>query len=91
MAELADVTRVSASRLSHAIARLEERGWVRRQECPTDRRGQLAVLTDEGFAKLEATAPGHVEAVRTALFDSLDADQIRNLGEISETLARHLA
>jgi DNA-binding MarR family transcriptional regulator len=91
MAELADVTRVSASRLSHAIARLEERGWVRRQECPTDRRGQLAVLTDEGLAKLEATAPGHVEAVRTALFDSLDADQIRNLGEISETLARHLA
>jgi DNA-binding MarR family transcriptional regulator len=91
MAELADVTRVSASRLSHAIARLEERGWVRRQECPTDRRGQLAVLTDEGFAKLEATAPGHVEAVRTALFDSLDADQIRNLGDISETLARHLA
>jgi DNA-binding MarR family transcriptional regulator len=91
MAELAEVTRVSASRLSHAIARLEERGWVRRQECPTDRRGQLAVLTDEGFAKLTAAAPGHVEAVRTALFDSLDADQISNLGEISEILARHLA
>jgi DNA-binding MarR family transcriptional regulator len=91
MAELADATRVSASRLSHAIARLEERGWVRRQECPTDRRGQLAVLTDEGFAKLTTAAPGHVEAVRTALFDSLDADQIRNLGEISEILARHLA
>jgi DNA-binding MarR family transcriptional regulator len=91
MAELADATRVSASRLSHAIARLEERGWVRRQECPTDRRGQLAVLTGEGFAVLAAAAPGHVEAVRTALFDSLDADQIRNLGEISEILARHLA
>jgi DNA-binding MarR family transcriptional regulator len=91
MAELADATRVSASRLSHAIARLEERGWVRRQECPTDRRGQLAVLTGEGFAKLTTAAPGHVEAVRTALFDSLDADQIRNLGEISEILARHLA
>jgi DNA-binding MarR family transcriptional regulator len=91
MAELADATRVSASRLSHAIARLEERGWVRRQECPTDRRGQLAVLTDEGFAKLTTAAPGHVEAVRSALFDSLDAEQIRNLGEISEILARHLA
>jgi DNA-binding MarR family transcriptional regulator len=91
MAELADLTRVSASRLSHAIARLEERGWVRRQECPTDRRGQLAVLTDEGFATLTAAAPGHVEAVRTALFDSLDADQIRDLGEISEILARRLA
>ncbi|WP_141959690.1 MarR family winged helix-turn-helix transcriptional regulator [Actinoallomurus bryophytorum] len=91
MAELAEATRVSASRLSHAIARLEERGWVCRQECPTDRRGQLAVLTDEGFATLAAAAPGHVEAVRTALFDSLDADQIRDLGEISEILARHLA
>ena len=90
MAELADLTRVSASRLSHAIARLEERGWVRRQECPTDRRGQLAVLTDEGFATLTAAAPGHVEAVRTALFDALDADQIRDLGEISEILARRL-
>jgi DNA-binding MarR family transcriptional regulator len=91
MAELADATRVSASRLSHAIARLEERGWVRRQECPTDRRGQIAVLTDEGFAVLEAAAPGHVEAVRAALFDALDADQIRHLGEISEILARRLA
>jgi DNA-binding MarR family transcriptional regulator len=91
MAELADATRVSASRLSHAIARLEERGWVRREECPTDRRGQLAVLTDEGFATLAAAAPGHVEAVRAALFDSLDAEQIRHLGEISKILARRLA
>ncbi len=90
MAELADATRVSASRLSHAIARLEERGWVRRQDCPTDRRGQVAVLTDEGFAVLAAAAPGHVEAVRRALFDALDADQIDKLGEISEILAARL-
>ncbi|MGH3379231.1 MAG: MarR family winged helix-turn-helix transcriptional regulator [Actinoallomurus sp.] len=90
MAELADATRMSASRLSHAIARLEERGWVRRQDCPTDRRGQVAVLTDDGFAALAAAAPGHVEAVRDALFDTLDAEQIRHLGEISETLARRL-
>lgn len=91
MAELAEATRVSASRLSHAIARLEERGWVRREDCPTDRRGQVAVLTDEGFAALAEAAPGHVEAVRRALFDALDAEQIRHLGEISEILARRLA
>lgn len=91
MAELAEATRVSASRLSHAIARLEERGWVRREDCPTDRRGQIAVLTDEGFAALAEAAPGHVEAVRRALFDALDAEQIRHLGEISEILARRLA
>jgi DNA-binding MarR family transcriptional regulator len=90
MAELADATRVSASRLSHAIARLEERGWVRREDCPTDRRGQIAVLTDEGFAVLAAAAPGHVEAVRQALFDALDAEQTKKLGEISEILAARL-
>jgi DNA-binding MarR family transcriptional regulator len=91
MAELAEATRVSASRLSHAIARLEERGWVRRQDCPTDRRGQIAVLTDEGFTALEAAAPGHVETVRSVIFDTLDDDQARRLGEISEALARRLA
>jgi DNA-binding MarR family transcriptional regulator len=90
MAELADATRMSASRLSHAIARLEERGWVCRENCPTDRRGQIAVLTDDGFAALEAAAPGHVETVRSVIFDTLDEDQVRRLGEISEILARRL-
>jgi DNA-binding MarR family transcriptional regulator len=90
MIVLADELRVSASRLSHAITRLEERGWVRREDCPTDRRGQVAVLTDEGFEALRTAAPGHVEAVRQALFDALDAEQIRRLGEISEILAARL-
>ncbi|GAA4616157.1 MarR family transcriptional regulator [Actinoallomurus liliacearum] len=90
MSVLAEGTRVSASRLSHAITRLEERGWVRREDCPTDRRGQLAVLTDDGFAALAAAAPGHVEAVRRALFDALDAEQVQSLGTISRILADHL-
>ena len=91
MSELADIVSSSPSRLSHAVDRLEERGWVRREDCPTDKRGQLAVLTDEGFAALAAAAPGHVEAVRGALFDALDPEQIRWLGTISQTLADHLA
>src|SRR2546421_12927311 len=49
MSELAAATQSSRSRLSHAVARLEAEGWVRRADCPTDRRGALAVLTDEGF------------------------------------------
>src|SRR5688500_3721430 len=49
MSALADAANVSRSRLSHAVAQLEARGWVRRQACPEDRRGALAVLTDEGF------------------------------------------
>src|SRR3954454_14101363 len=90
MSELADRCLSSRSRLSHAVSRLEERGWVRRQVCESDARGQLAVLTDEGFAALEAAAPVHVTGVRTHLFDQLSPQQIENMRDIGETLLRHL-
>ena len=90
MSELADRCLSSRSRLSHAVSRLEERGWVRRQECAEDGRGLLAVLTDEGFAALEAAAPIHVEGVRTHLFDQLSPAQVAAMRDIGETLLRHL-
>ena len=90
MSQLADRCLSSRSRLSHAVSRLEERGWVRREVCPGDGRGQLAVLTDEGFAALEAAAPVHVEGVRTHLFDQLSPQQVAALRDIGETLLRHL-
>ena len=64
MSQLAEASTSSKSRLSHAVARLEERGWVQRLDCETDRRGQVARLTEAGFAALEAAAPSHVEQVR---------------------------
>jgi DNA-binding MarR family transcriptional regulator len=90
MSELADRCLSSRSRLSHAVSRLEERGWVRRQVCPEDGRGQLAVLTDEGFAALQEAAPVHVESVRANLFDQLSPDQVVAMRDIGETLLRHL-
>src|ERR1044072_3792076 len=90
MSELAGIRNSSRSRLSHAIARLEETGWVRRRGCPTDKRGSYAILTDEGFAALEAAAPGHVTEVRERLFDQLTPDQVRQLGEISAAIQRGL-
>ena len=90
MSELADRCLSSRSRLSHAVSRLEERGWVRRQVCPDDGRGQLAVLTDDGFAALEAAAPVHVESVRTHLFDQLSPEQVAAMRDLGETLLRHL-
>ncbi|NYF57851.1 DNA-binding MarR family transcriptional regulator [Micromonospora purpureochromogenes] len=90
MSELADLTGSSRSRLSHAATRLEAAGWLRREDCPTDRRGQVAVLTDDGFAVLAAAAPGHVEGVRRHLFDALSPAQVDQLRRISETLVAHL-
>ena len=90
MSELADRCLSSRSRLSHAVSRLEERGWVRREPSADDARGQLAVLTDEGFAALEAAAPVHVESVRTHLFDQLSPEQVAAMRDLGETLLRHL-
>ncbi len=86
MSALADAAGSSRSRLSHAVAQLEARGWVRREPCPEDRRGLVAVLTDEGFAALERAAPGHVEQVRRLLIDRLTPAQVRALREISEAI-----
>lgn len=82
MSELAMELNSSQSRLSHAMKRLEERGWARREPCAADKRVSWAILTDQGLAALTAAAPGHVEAVRQTLFDRLTPDQLRQLREI---------
>lgn len=86
MTELAAVCDSSPSRLSHAVARLEEAGWVRRTQTPDDRRGALATLTDEGFEVLEAAAPGHVDGVRRHVFDRLTPDQVGQLRGLCESI-----
>ncbi|MGW7053851.1 MarR family winged helix-turn-helix transcriptional regulator [Streptomyces sp. NPDC054887] len=90
MTELAQNAKITRSRLSHAVARLERNGWVRREDCPSDRRGQNAVLTDEGYAVLRRTAPGHVATVRQAMFDRLTPEQVGQLGEIMRVMAEGL-
>ncbi|MEU6476097.1 MarR family transcriptional regulator [Streptomyces sp. NPDC047017] len=90
MTELAMNAKITRSRLSHAVARLEKNGWVRREDCPSDKRGQFTVLTDEGHEVLRRTAPGHVAAVRQALFDRLSPEQQKSLGEIMQIVAEGL-
>ena len=86
MSELAAIAGTSQSRLSHAAARLEESGWIERRRCATDRRGYLATLTNKGSEVLNATAPGHVEAIRRALFDPLTKEQVAQLAQIAGTI-----
>jgi DNA-binding MarR family transcriptional regulator len=82
MSVLAIFAEGSLSRLSQVVARLERRGWVSRRPDPQDGRYTLATLTDTGWDKVVATAPGHVEAVRGLVFDPLTKTQIRQLREI---------
>lgn len=86
MSELAEITQSSQSRISHAVARLEEAGWVRRRKVEGDRRGNLAVLTDAGWDVVVRNAPGHVAAVRANFFDLLSEEQVRQLSGIVATV-----
>lgn len=86
ISDLAELARGSLSRLSHLIKRLEHRGWLRREPCPGDGRYTNAILTDAGYAKVVATAPGHVTTVRQLVVDALTPAQLRQLGEISSAI-----
>lgn len=82
MSELAQVLRASQSRTSHAVNRLEEAGWVRREPTPEDGRGQTAVLTEAGWNRLVQVAPGHAESVRSIMFDGLSDAETADLGTV---------
>lgn len=82
MCDLAQMLRMSPSGLTRRIDGLAKQGWVVRAPAPDDRRVQLAVLTDDGMAKLQAAAPTHVAAVRESLIDHLSADDLRTLGDV---------
>ena len=87
MTDLAEGLKITRPRLTYAVTRLEKDGLVGRESCRWDKRGSIAVLTDEGMAEVERAAPGHVEAVRSAIFDRLSPEQVGQLEEISRVIA----
>ena len=90
MSDLARRANQSQSRLPHTVARLEDRGWVRRERSADDGRGNLAVLTDAGWDVVRSVAPGHVHAVRDALFAPLTTEQTQVLGEALQAIVERL-
>ncbi|MCK1799080.1 MarR family transcriptional regulator [Streptomyces sp. XM4193] len=90
MSELARLLITSKSGLTYQVGQLEKRGHVRRRSCPTDVRGVFAQLTDQGYEALRQAAPGHVDAVRAALIDVLEPDELdvvaRALGRVGHRL-----
>lgn len=87
MSELSSRLLHSQSRLTQRVDRLARRGLVCREKCPDDRRGTFAVLTDAGFAALEAAAPHHLDDVRRALIDRLRPDELALLARVFGRLA----
>jgi DNA-binding MarR family transcriptional regulator len=88
--ELADALAWEQSRVSHQLARMQRRGLVAREECPTDARGAFVVLTETGRAAIKRAAPAHVEMVRQLVFDGLSRDQLAALTAVSSSVLDRL-
>jgi DNA-binding MarR family transcriptional regulator len=87
MSELAQRANSTLPRMSKVIDRLANQGWATRRPDPTDGRYTLAALTDAGWEKVAASAPGHVQQVRRLVFDPLTSPQVRQLGTIAGKIA----
>ncbi|MBG6095719.1 MarR family winged helix-turn-helix transcriptional regulator [Nocardioides luteus] len=90
MTELAGYTNATLPRLSNVVKRLADRGLIERLACPGDRRATNVRLTEAGHEKMVASAPGHVDAVREYVFDSLSPEQVDQLSEIAGTMLERL-
>jgi DNA-binding MarR family transcriptional regulator len=90
MSELAARTSASLSRLSHVVKKLEQRGLVGRCTNSSDARVTTASITDEGYALIVRLAPLHVAAVRAAVFDHLDEQDVEALARVGRRLVSGL-
>ncbi|MEU7095026.1 MarR family transcriptional regulator [Streptomyces viridifaciens] len=81
MTELADKLVTSKSGLTYQVTQLERMGLVARRSCPSDVRGVIAELTDQGREMIRRAAPGHVALVRELLIDVLTREQLAVLAE----------
>ncbi|WP_263253236.1 MarR family winged helix-turn-helix transcriptional regulator [Saccharopolyspora rosea] len=90
MTRLAEITGSKASRITHAIGRLEQAGLVRREVPAGDRRGWLAVLTDEGLARVHQAAPRYARSIREHYLELLTPAMRAQITRIGEALLTHL-
>jgi DNA-binding MarR family transcriptional regulator len=90
MSELASRVNASLSRLSHVVSKLEKRGWVARRPSPHSKRVTLVSLTDEGWDVLVAAAPGHVETVRSLVFEELAPEDVAALERIAGHIVQRI-
>lgn len=80
--QIAEALQWEASRLSHQLRRMDDRGLLERRNCPEDRRGVTVVLTPTGRTAIEAAAPLHVAEVRRVFIDRLAPGQLDALAAI---------
>lgn len=88
---LGRLLRWEKGRLSQHLTRMQNRGLIRREPCPTDQRGAVVVLTERGRALIEQAAPLHVADIRNVLIDHVTPAQLDLLTELGDQVRARLA
>ena len=88
--ELAAIIEWERSRLSHHLGRMEQRGLIRREDCPTDNRGAEILLTENGMATFRRASAPHLRAIKKHFVDALTPEQLEALADVLQSLQRHL-
>jgi DNA-binding MarR family transcriptional regulator len=90
MHELAEAVLLSKSGLSRLVDRMAVARLVCREQCPSDRRGFLAVLTPEGKSALQKAAPTHLRGIDAHFASMVDEREAAVLREVSDRLLAHV-
>ena len=90
MSELAQSAMISKSRLSHRMKVMEKAGWVRREVCTLDKRGQFAIMTEKGWKAIVKAAPDHVDSIRARFIDHLTVKDQEDLARIFERVSEKM-
>lgn len=80
----------SPSRLTHTLHRLGERGLLTREDCPTDARGGVIMLTDEGGRAFAEAAEVHRRLVRKLVLDGMTDEESKVFDGVFTRIARRL-
>ena len=86
MSELATQVGLSTSGLTRLVDRLDDAGLIRREACPSDRRGAFAVLTDDGRRALGEAMPAHLESLGRHLVEPLGPEGMASFEDLMRTL-----
>ncbi|MEV0311388.1 MarR family winged helix-turn-helix transcriptional regulator [Nonomuraea fuscirosea] len=89
--ELGRLLRWEKSRLSQHLGRMQNRGLVSRERCPSDQRGAVVVITPRGSDLIKVAAPQHVADVRDVLIDHLTAAEMAVLVTVGDKVGERLA
>lgn len=87
MSELANYVAITDSGLTRVLDRLSRRGLVERVRAHDDGRGQIAVLTRAGLARLKKAWPSHLASVRYHILDHLEGLDLVALADALTNIA----